>query len=73
MSTRGDPSLIARWDWGVVAPRLANRLVQIVPPKENTVVWPPPSLTDFEAQLVANAFDTVFDAASRSAFRNRLF
>ena len=73
MSTSGDPSLIAGWDWGGSSTRLANRLVQIVPSKQSAVVWPPPSLTDFEAQIVAYAFDLVVDAASRSAFGNRLF
>lgn len=74
MSTSADPDIVARWDWGGPTTRLSKqRLVQIVPPKESIVVWPPPSLTDFEAQFVANAFDSVIDAASRSAFGNRLF
>jgi hypothetical protein len=46
--------VIQGWRWHT-APRAAGRLVQIWPNKESVIVWPPPSLTDQDAQTFATA------------------
>jgi hypothetical protein len=68
----GDADTVSGWNWPLGSP-LAAKLVQIVPEKENFVLWPRQPLTDFEAGLIADFFKTVVDEASRSMTGRRLF
>lgn len=68
----GDPPTVARWTWPFGS-RISLNLPQIFPPKETFIAWPPQRLTDFEVELVTNAFERVIDGASRSISGRRLF
>jgi len=72
MSSSGHPDLTAKWNWPAFS-RLTRLLIQIWPPKESFIAWPPESLTDHDADTIPTLFSNVIDAASRSLLGRRIF
>jgi hypothetical protein len=71
MSTSGDPQTVAGWGWPFNS-RIRLNFPQIWPPTESIIAWPPQTLSDFEVELIATAFERVIDGASRSIVGRRL-
>jgi hypothetical protein len=60
--------LIDTWDWGT-ARRARARLVQIWPIKYLDLFWPPPTITDADAESFATAFERwSIDVARRRGY-----
>ena len=72
MSSTGHPDLTAKWAWPPFS-RISRLLIQIWPPKESFIAWPPESLTDRDADTIPTLFANVIDAASRSLLGRRIF
>jgi hypothetical protein len=72
MSSSQHPDLTAKWLWPAFS-RLSRLLIQIWPPKESFIAWPPESLTDRDADTIPTLFANVIDASSRSLFGRRIF
>jgi len=61
------PEIVTQWTWGWgPAPEVGRLLVQISPLKESLIAWPPASLTDQSADLIASAFDRYITLLDRS-------
>ena len=71
LSSASQP-IVDRWQWPAES-RLNWLAARISPARESMLAWPPESLRDDEADLVANGFSRMIDAASRSVTGLRLF
>jgi hypothetical protein len=67
----GEPGLVAGWNWPFGS-RIALNLPRLFPPKEEVIVWPPKSLTDFEVELISTALERVIAGASQSMIGRRI-
>lgn len=71
LSSASQP-IVDRWQWPPDS-RLNWLAPRISPLRESMLAWPPDSLRDDEADLMANGFSRMIDAASRSVTGHRLF
>ncbi|HWB50362.1 MAG TPA: hypothetical protein VG651_14725 [Stellaceae bacterium] len=59
--------------WASMLPRRFPLVVPILPQRESIVGWPPTSITDQTADMIASAFHRYVEGISRSLMGRRLF
>lgn len=59
--------------WATMLPRHFRLLIPILPQRESLIAWPPASITDQTADMIASAFHRYIEGISRSMLRRRIF